>query len=164
MTDGRDTRDDQYEAEVTDQDEIDVLDFPPERPLGLGDLLAPDVTAAGEYAPDDLRRRQLRLRPDVARADDMTGGPALSAPGDPYGPDVADEQVADRGTSDWDIVDPGARLADSPGADHRPVDSWPAEEAAIHLIDDRAPVDDPLPTFGAARAGAWDDEPRGRRR
>jgi hypothetical protein len=52
MTDSTEPRDDQAEAEATDSDEIDAADFPPEHSMGVGDLLANDVTAADESAPE----------------------------------------------------------------------------------------------------------------
>jgi hypothetical protein len=163
MSDGNNPRDEQYEAEITDSDEIDLADFPPERLLGVGDLLAADVTAAGEYAPDNLRLRQRRLLPDVARADDDGRPPALTDPHD-FGPDLEQRLVGDEGDTDWDVIDPGAGLSDAATPGHPRADTRPAEEAAIHLEDDQAPASDPLPTLGATRAGLDPDERRGRSR
>jgi hypothetical protein len=119
-------RDDQYEAEVTDSDEIDPLDFPPDALVGVDDLLDADVPMAGDYAPDDLRRRQRRLRPDAPRAEDPERG--LVAP------ELTD--TAEPGETDWDVVDPGAALSDSTVTAHHPADTWPAEEAAVHIEED----------------------------
>jgi hypothetical protein len=121
-------RDDQYEAEVTDPDEIDPVGFPPDEPLGVGDLLAADVTAAGDYAPDNLRQRQARLRPDVAVADEVERGEVP--------PELTDD--ADPGEVDWDVIDPGAVQSDSSVSAHHPTDTWPAEEAAVHVEHDLA--------------------------
>jgi hypothetical protein len=151
-------RDDQYEAEVTDSDEIDPLDFPADRPMGVDDLLRGDVMAAGDYAPDTLRMRSRRL--DTAAGDsadprviDLVPG-GITSPGDGQ-----DEAATERGPGDWDVIDPGGVLADSCVAGHRRIDSWPAEEAALHLTDDTPPDDmDPLPhPIGADRGtGAGD--------
>jgi hypothetical protein len=162
MRDRSDIRDDQYEAEVTDSDEVDVLDFPPERSLGVEELLANDVTAAGEYAPDTLRGRKARLHPDVVTSDDLRitgvapGG--LADPDDPYGFDERDQQVGERSAADWQVVDPGMVLADSSAAGHRGVDEWPAEEAALHLEDGEDPASAALPSYADGRAGFIENE------
>jgi hypothetical protein len=124
MSDAPNPRDEQDEAEATDADEIDVADFPPDRPTGVRELLANDVAAADEYAPDDLRRREGRLEPDVAVADDEVP-PALTDP------ERAPLEGAP-GEADWDVIDPGAAPSDSASAGRRPDDTWPAEEAALH--------------------------------
>jgi hypothetical protein len=171
MSDSSNQSDDQYEAEATDSDEIDLQDFPPDRPLGIDDLLGSDVSAAGDYAPDNLRQRDRRLRPDVARSDDprisevAPGG--LIDPDDPYGDDGTAQLVGERTDGDWDVIDPGAVLSDSVAADHRSSDSWPAEEAALHLIDESvADGDDlqPLPHLRGTAAGRAGDHDRGRSR
>jgi hypothetical protein len=126
MTDSTDPRDDQAEAEATDSDEIDATDFPPEHSMGVGDLLANDVTAADEYAPDTLAIRDRRVNPDVARADD----PAVTA----TAPEL--DEDGDPAEEDWDVVDPGAVLTDSAAASHAREDTRPAEEAALHIVYD----------------------------
>jgi hypothetical protein len=125
MTDTPDPQDDQAAAEDTDADEIDAADFPPERSLGVDDLLDDDVTAAGGYAPDNLRTRLRREDPEARPAgdgDDAAPAPRLTGPGEPA-------------EDDWEIIDPGGVLSDSTAAAHG-TDTWPAEEAALHIVDD----------------------------
>ena len=72
MSDG----DEQYEAEVLDDDKLDRANFPPDEPLGLPELLGRDADVTGDYAPDSLAERIAREEPDVIVADDGTA-PAL---------------------------------------------------------------------------------------
>jgi hypothetical protein len=138
------TGDDQTAAEILDDDEIDILDFPPDRSVGVDDLLDDDVPAAGDYAPDDLRRRLARELPDVVVPHDDIG---LVAPGgvidldDPLGPDGTGELVGEVAEADPGFG--GAVLSDSAVAGHD-TDTWPAEDAALHLVDEEA-GDDRLP-------------------
>jgi hypothetical protein len=107
---------------MTDADETDPLDDPPETALGVEDLLDDDVPAAGGHAPDDLRARMRREEPDVAR------------PGDPDLGTVPPGGITDQGEPgepDWDVIDPGGARTDT-AADP---DRWPAEEAAMHIVD-----------------------------
>jgi hypothetical protein len=132
MSTPRQSRDDQYEAEVTDAEEIDAVDFPPDTALGVDDLLADDVPTAGDYAPDTLEGRERRLRPETAPTDGA--GLDSAAPG---GLTAADGP----GEPDWEVVDPGGPFADSVSAAHHPSDTWSAEEAALHVeTDEETPL------------------------
>jgi hypothetical protein len=62
--------DEQDEAEALDEDEIDGLDIPPDRPLGVADALARDITVPGEEAQDSLAERISREEPDLAPVGD----------------------------------------------------------------------------------------------
>jgi hypothetical protein len=130
-----DVSDDQDQAEALDPDEVDVVDFPPEHTLGVGELLAHDVTAAGEYAPDNLAIRELREEPELDGLDDTgAAAPHLVDADGARGPGGTAGLVADRAEEDWDVVDPGGALTESAGGPG--TDTWPAEEAAIHVVDE----------------------------
>jgi hypothetical protein len=142
-----DTGDDQYAAEILDDDEVDLLDYPPDHSLGVDDLLDDDVPAAGEYAPDDLRHRLAREEPEVT----VGGGGDFAAvapggvidPDDAFGPDGTKELIGELGEPDSDVG--GVILADSARAG-RGSDTWPAEEAALHLEQDDIVLDDDEPS------------------
>jgi hypothetical protein len=131
-----DRSDEQDQAEVLDDDEIDILDYPPDGTLGVDDLLDDDVPVAGDYAPDDLRHRLAREEPDVIPAGDDAGRVTVGGliePDDPFGPDETKELVGEFGEPDSAVG--GAVLTDSAVAGHG-ADTLPAEEAALHLVDD----------------------------
>ena len=54
--------DDQTSAENLDDDKL-TASYPPDVPLGLGDLAAQDVGAIGEVAEDDLAERVAPVEP-----------------------------------------------------------------------------------------------------
>jgi hypothetical protein len=116
-----DSRDEQDMAEALDADRFDPQDFPPEHSPGVADLLAEEVTAAGDYAPDDLITRLQREEPDVSEPD----GPDASLRGG------IDESGA-VGEPDDDVMDRGAAPAEGSAAAR----SLPAEEAALHITDE----------------------------
>jgi len=70
--------DDQLEAEAIDEDVVDGQSFPPDRPQGVADALARDVTVPGEEVLDSLADRIAREEPEqpdswtAPRPDDNT--------------------------------------------------------------------------------------------
>jgi hypothetical protein len=138
MSDGGD---DQDLAEALDSDKIDPLDFPPDRASGVEDLLDDDVTSAGDFAPDDLATRISREEPDVLPAADEGEVPdiaavapgGITAPDDPFGPDGAGELIGEAGEVDSDVD--GLVTSESAAAGHG-TDVWPAEEAAMHVVEE----------------------------
>jgi hypothetical protein len=127
-----DVHDAQTEAEVLDGDVIDPLNYPPDEPLGVMDLLNEDVPVAGAYAPDDLEERIAREEPDFGEGpvvvDDSIAG--VIDPDDPFGDDLTKELIGEEAERGDDLDDP--MLSDSEAS---PVSSTlPAEEAAMHLV------------------------------
>lgn len=126
--------DDQSEAEALDRENFDPGAFPPERPLGIPDLVRSDALTAGEQADDSIADRHLREEPDVferaSQADDRVVG-GLIAREDAEGTDgavasgellgsVGEDDLEFDGLSDSDIAHSGMS----------------AEEAAVHVIPD----------------------------
>ena len=129
-----DVGDDQDQAEVLDDDEMDPGDFPADQWLGLRELATQDVTAADEYAPDSVEQRELREEPEVderplaySERESVVG---LIEPDLQGGQDVEADLIGDEAEPDDDSG--GALLSDA--SDSRgDASNQPAEEAAIHI-------------------------------
>jgi hypothetical protein len=118
-------RDEQDQAEMLDPDEIDPAAFPPDRPTGVDNLLAEDVTAADEYAPDSVRSREWREEPE------LTG---LGTEPEPV-PHLTD--TGEPAEDDDDVFDRGGVLTEAYGGD---AGTEPAEEAAVNVVGDDGPL------------------------
>jgi hypothetical protein len=114
--------DEQDEAEGLDDDVVGGGAYPPDEPFGLPELLARDVTAAGEYASDSVEERSVR---------EQSSGPGDEEPDVPFGlvdlaPDGEIDLTAELGEPD----DDGVVLSEAV----RPrVDDRSPEEAALHI-------------------------------
>jgi hypothetical protein len=120
-------RDEQELAEALDADEIDPGQVPPDRPMGLPDLVRADAKTAGQQAEDSVADRAAREEPEQ-------GGRGPSEP--PVELLAVDDRES--GTPDGQmagaVAEPDherdvSRLSDSSDSGEVP----PAEEAAIHI-------------------------------
>lgn len=114
--------DDQTSAENLDDDKL-TASYPPDVPLGLGDLVAQDVGAIGEVAEDDLAERVAREEPEEPPAT-VTEGPVTSWRG-----------------ADDDSAEPVALLAEDPMSS----DSSFPHEWGVSTDDDVVDIDNSGP-------------------
>jgi hypothetical protein len=128
-----DPQDPQAVAEATDEDELDPAGFPPDRPLGVPELVREDVALAGEQAPDSLADRKLREEPEVwepgggrSPADD---GAALVDAGFDAGSGADGDTVGELAEEDPSGVVLSDAASGTGGIEH------PAEEAAVHVVE-----------------------------
>jgi hypothetical protein len=113
--------DDQFEAEAIDEDVVDGQSFPPDRPQGVADALARDVTVPGEEVLDSLAERIAREEPELAPT--PSGDRDLRAGIIEDDDDELEGELAEG--DDDEFV-----LSDSVGATR---DDRSAEELALHL-------------------------------
>jgi len=128
--------DEQAAAEQLDEETFDRSNFPPDEPVGFPDLEGDETLVTGDFDPESFAQRRGREEPDFSRptydiASEVPGG--LMDPDDAYAGSVTAELIGERGEFDDDAG--GVHLSDSAAYGHGSED-WPAEEAALHLIDD----------------------------
>jgi len=113
--------------DAIDEEEIDLAEFPPEKPWG-----AEAYGAGGADVEDGVAERAARELPDVDEVDDrlVTG---LTDVDDPYEEDVTAESVADLGDPESN-----AELSAEESAMH----AFSAEEAVEHGLDPDGPAHD----------------------
>lgn len=119
MSDG----DEQFEAEVLDDDKLDRANYPPDVPLGLPELLGRDTEVTGDHASDSLAERVAREEPDVVVAADAA-------------PALLDDRADGLSDLDSELAEPDAedRTALAEAAPLREDDPSP-EAAAVHVVD-----------------------------
>ncbi|MBA2279922.1 MAG: hypothetical protein H0W25_01610 [Acidimicrobiia bacterium] len=118
--------DDQDRSEALDEDKIEDLDYPPDRPLGVDEY---GTTAAEKEVDEPLAQRAWREEPDERRAR-HSGGMQLVD-------NTADADI----DSDIDAAETGDEMEGRLAEDD--LDAWrsdereplPAEEAAMHVTD-----------------------------
>lgn len=128
-----DTNDDQFVAEEFDEDnlepDVDVDDWGPDHGLAVKE--ASVVLDSGDVPADSLDERLWREEPDVLRPDTRGFNEELIEPHPDFGldADFASESVAEFA---HEVTD-GIAVGDVGG----PLETLlPAEEAAIHVVDD----------------------------
>jgi hypothetical protein len=123
--------DPQDRSEEVDEEVVGDGEYPPERPVGVGERL----TGAEEQVGETARRRDAREEPEASGSGDggeeEEGVGPLVAPGDEEGVDDEAQEVAVEAQV---TADEGAGWTDWTTQDREEV--VPAEEAAMHLTAD----------------------------